>query len=115
MYVTRPLSQFKNQPELLSLPLEEGPGSGYLILQDVEDSENIRNCFGRKRTSVLTYLQNLPFPQNKLLTIEKSGSDYSYPNYAFFIPVIDQPLSSNLYYVIVADENSHEGYVDNLH
>ncbi|GMP58697.1 hypothetical protein CsSME_00022280 [Camellia sinensis var. sinensis] len=70
MYVTRPLSYYLRSPEYLSLP-PEGPNSGYL---------------------------------NKNLTVRySSGSGenrhVSYDD-ATFVPVLNQPLSSNLYYAI---------------
>ncbi|CAL5338701.1 unnamed protein product [Camellia sinensis] len=98
MYVTRPLSYYLRSPEYLSLP-PEGPNSGYLVIQD-EESETT-TCFGLCKNR---YLIDLPFPQNKNLTVRySSGSGenrhVSYDD-ATFVPVLNQPLSSNLYYAI---------------
>ncbi|KAH7843317.1 hypothetical protein Vadar_015116 [Vaccinium darrowii] len=118
MYVTRPLSQYLSSPELLSLP-PEGPNSGYLVIQD-EESVTTSTCFGLSKNR---YLIDLPFPQNKNLTVDYSttrsaasfqfsiamgpcsfefsiGRDVSYHDATLFIPVLNQPLSSNRYYAI---------------
>ncbi|KAH7832917.1 hypothetical protein Vadar_001310 [Vaccinium darrowii] len=106
MYVTRPLSQYLRSPESLSIP-PEGPNSDYLVIQD-EESERT-TFFGLCKNR---YLKDLPFPQNKNLTVRYSSgagknSDVSYDG-ANFIPVINQPLSSNRYYVI-KPHGSHKG------
>ncbi|KAL3824037.1 hypothetical protein ACJIZ3_020066 [Penstemon smallii] len=98
MYVTKPLSQLLKSPDSVSLR-PEGPNSGYLVIQD-EESETY-SCFGlcKNRT-----LKDLPFPQNKELTVQyttSSGeSSTSYLDPVLLIPVLNQPLSSNLYYAI---------------
>ncbi|KAH7835107.1 hypothetical protein Vadar_022941 [Vaccinium darrowii] len=106
MYVTRPLSQYLRSPESLSIP-PEGPNSGYLVIQD-EESETT-TCFGLCKNR---YLRDLPFPQNKNLTVRYSsgvGENRHVSYYdANFIPVVNQPLSSNRYYVIEA-HGSHKG------
>ncbi|KAF5764039.1 hypothetical protein HanRHA438_Chr15g0699651 [Helianthus annuus] len=106
MYVTRPLSHYKTSPEALYLP-PEGPNSGYLVIQD-EESETY-SCFGLCKNR---YLAELPFPQNKILTTRySSGSGenrhVSY-NEVVFIPVLNQPLSSNRYYALKPN-GSHKG------
>ncbi|KAJ9163431.1 hypothetical protein P3X46_023099 [Hevea brasiliensis] len=93
MYVTRPLSLFKRDPSALSLPPPDGPNSGILVIQDEEAETTC--CFGLCRSYQVT---DLPFPQNKNLTVEYS-TDTS-PNSVIFIPVLNQPLSSNQYYCI---------------
>ncbi|KAJ0692775.1 hypothetical protein HanPI659440_Chr15g0589741 [Helianthus annuus] len=108
MYVTRSLSHYKTSPEALYLP-PEGPNSGYLVIQD-EESETY-SCFGLCKNR---YLAELPFPQNKILTTRySSGSGenrhVSY-NEVVFIPVLNQPLSSNRYYAL-KPHGSHKGYV----
>ncbi|XP_028803443.1 uncharacterized protein LOC114758557 [Neltuma alba] len=105
MYVTRPRSLFKKDPEALSHP-PEGPNLGYLVLQD-EEAESYR-CFGLWKKGI----SNLPFPQNRNLTI--SYTLYTGATFivlrdgVMFIPVLNQPLSSNLYYVI-RRKGKHQG------
>ncbi|KAK7275119.1 hypothetical protein RIF29_16226 [Crotalaria pallida] len=90
MYVTRPLSMYKRNPAALSQATPPGPNSGYLVILD-EEAETY-NCFGCKDYVI----SDLPFPQNKNLTVNYSSDDED----ALFVPVLDQPLSSNRYYVI---------------
>lgn len=109
MYVTRPLSSYKRCPETVSLAPSEGPNSGYLVLFD-EESETT-TCFGLCKDK---YIKYLPFPQNKNLTVTYStgtGQNQStHHDSVFFIPVLDEPLSSNRYYVICR-KGKHKGYV----
>ncbi|KAL7610875.1 hypothetical protein Lser_V15G11926 [Lactuca serriola] len=106
MYMTRFLSQYKSNPEALYLP-PEGPNSGYLVIQD-EESETY-SFFGLYKNK---YLLSLPFPQNKALTTRYSSGTGKRKrvshNEVLFIPVLDQPLSSNLYYAI-KPHGSHKG------
>ncbi|GAU48520.1 hypothetical protein TSUD_242980 [Trifolium subterraneum] len=99
MYVTRPLSFYKKSEEALSLPPPEGPNSGILVIQD-NDLEPT-SCFGLGQYHEV---KGLPFPQNMNLELfYRSGISLNrttrYHNVAF-IPVLNQPLSSNKYYVI---------------
>ena len=104
MYVTRPLSLYRKSPEALSLPPLEGPNSGYLVLQD-EESETT-HFFGLLKDS---YIKDLPFPQNKNLTVRVGeGQEASYYE-VLFIPVLNQPLSFNRYYAIKRG-GRHSGY-----
>ncbi|KAL5553553.1 hypothetical protein UlMin_040954 [Ulmus minor] len=104
MYVTRSLSSYRNS---LSEPPPEGPNSGYLVVLD-EESETT-TCFGLCKDKSM---KELPFPQNKDLIIWYSrGAGHervSYSNDVLFVPVINQPLSSNRYYVIFRQGN-HKG------
>lgn len=102
MYVTRFLSHYRNNPESLSLP-PEGPNSGYLVIQDQESV--IYSCFGLCKDTV-RYLTHLPFPHNKFLTTEFAEIF----RYVRFFPLLNQPLSTNLYYVI-EPHGKHKGYV----
>nr|XP_017216964.1 PREDICTED: uncharacterized protein LOC108194514 [Daucus carota subsp. sativus] len=100
MYVTRSLSHYRNNPESLSLP-PEGPNLGYLVIRDEEPTTY--SCFGLCKRG---YPVTLPFSQNKnLTTMFISGGEYSqiYYNDVSFIPVLNQSLSSNRYYVIERD------------
>ncbi|XP_028803433.1 uncharacterized protein LOC114758551 [Neltuma alba] len=97
MYVTRPRSLYKRNPEALGNQ-PEGPNSGYLVLQD-EEAETY-GCFGLWKNGI----GNLPLPQNRNLTVvyavsNAEGAD-TYEDAVMFIPVLNQPLSSNRYYVI---------------
>ncbi|XP_043718172.1 uncharacterized protein LOC122666122 [Telopea speciosissima] len=107
MYVTRYLSQYKQLPSSLSLPPPEGPNSGYLVIQD-EDSVGT-TCFGLCKD---TYIREMPFPQDKRLTVRYSTgvgkNERTYHDDVFFIPALNQPLSSNRYYVIKA-HGRHKG------
>ncbi|KAK1423181.1 hypothetical protein QVD17_18476 [Tagetes erecta] len=98
MYTTRSLSYYKSSPEAVYRP-PEGPNSGYLVIQD-EDSETY-SCFGLCKNR---YLAGLPFPQNKILTTRYSSGSGENQHVSYdevvFIPVLNQPLSSNRYYAI---------------
>ncbi|CAI9276162.1 unnamed protein product [Lactuca saligna] len=106
MYVTRSLSHYKRFPEALHLP-PEGPNSGYLVIQD-EASETY-SFFGLHKNKSL---KELPFPQNKRLTTRYSSGAGENARASFdevvFIPVLNQPLSSNRYYAI-KPHGSHKG------
>ncbi|KAJ9163430.1 hypothetical protein P3X46_023098 [Hevea brasiliensis] len=98
MYVTRPLSLYKRDPSALSSPPPEGPNSGILVIQDEEAEPTC--CFGLFKSH---RVKNLPFPQNKnLKVLYDSGGEHNHVsiNRVLFIPVLNLPLSSNLYYVI---------------
>ncbi|CAL9214857.1 unnamed protein product [Arabidopsis halleri] len=95
MYVTRRLSEY--QRNISELP--ESPNSGVLIIQDEESKPTC--CFGSCYESGL---KGLPFPQNAKLTVSYSitvnNVTTAYRDPVIFIPVLDQPLSSNRYYAI---------------
>ena len=101
MYVTRPLSLYRKSPDALSLPLPEGPRFGILVIQDEEAEPT--SCFGLFRSNDI---MDLPFPQNKSLEhryITGIGVAFNTVHHfqnVIFIPVLNQPLSSNLYYAI---------------
>ncbi|CAN6448625.1 unnamed protein product [Victoria cruziana] len=107
MYVTRPLSLYKGNPEALEVSPPEGPYSGYLVIQDAEGEEASSDgnwLLGLFKDT--TSCRKLPFPQDKLLSVQyTSGSgehSHTVTNKTFFIPVLGRPLSSNLYYVVKA-------------
>ncbi|KAK7275139.1 hypothetical protein RIF29_16247 [Crotalaria pallida] len=91
MYVTRPLSMYKKDPSALTQP-PQGPNSGYLVLMD----EEARN---RPIAGYEYKIKQLPFPQNKNLSVDYVTDDDA-GDKVLFIPVLNQPLSSNRYYVI---------------
>lgn len=110
MYTTRPLSLYKSAPEAISIP-PEGPNSGYLVLQDEESTPTF--FFGLFKSSSIN---DLPFPQNKLLSIEHHDhtnhgdhqTSYHSSDEVYLIPVVNLPLWSNRYYAIKAD-GKHKG------
>ncbi|KAL5078823.1 hypothetical protein RYX36_007244 [Vicia faba] len=99
MYVTRPLSMYNKSKEALSLPPPEGPNSGILVIQD-NDLEPT-SCFGLGKYH---QVKGLPFPQNMNLELfYRSGISLNRNtryHHVAFIPVLNQPLSSNKYYVV---------------
>ncbi|KAI9085693.1 hypothetical protein K1719_032299 [Acacia pycnantha] len=103
MYVTRPRSVYKRDPEALTNQ-PEGPNSGYLVLQD-EEAETY-GYFGLLNKRI----GNLPFPQNRNLTVRHATSEdrRTGEDRVMFIPVLNQPLSSNRYYVI-RKNGRHQG------
>ncbi|GAB4840215.1 hypothetical protein Ancab_020980 [Ancistrocladus abbreviatus] len=103
MYVTRALSLYRRSPEALFSQPPEGPNSGYLVLQDEESTSTV--CFGLCNSHSL---EGLPLPQNKRISVRQPSGDSEAHYPMFFIPVINQPLSSSRYYVIKAYGN-HEG------
>lgn len=108
MYVTRPLSQLLKSPETIAAP-PDGPNSGYLVIQD-QESETY-SCFGLYKNRTL---KDLPFPQNKELTVRyvTSAGESTHVSLdpLFLIPVLNHPLSSNRYYAIVPHKK-RKGYV----
>lgn len=99
MYVTRPLSLYKKSAEAFSSPPPEGPNSGILVIQD-EELETT-SCLGLGQYHEV---KALPFPQNLNLELfYRSGISLNrstHFHHVAFIPVLNQPLSSNKYYVI---------------
>lgn len=102
MYVTRRLSELLKDESGVSLSVapEEGPNSGYLVISD----EEAENGLGIRRDD---RIRNLPFPQNKDLTVATKDESY---HRLIFIPVLNLPLSANRYYVICT-HGWDEGYV----
>ncbi|CAN6439310.1 unnamed protein product [Victoria cruziana] len=105
MYITRPLSLLKRYPSASSLIPPEGPYSGYLVIHDQEDEKAAQTCcFGLCKD---TRCRASPFPQDRMLTlqyVEHSGeTSIVHRDKTFFFPVLGQPLSSDLYYVVKAD------------
>lgn len=112
MYVTRPRSLYKKDPSALSASPPEGPNSGYLVVQDEEAQTYC--CFGLWMNRCISHL---PLPQNKDLKItyiESQGESVTiHVDKVVFIPVLNQPLSSNRYYVIPR-KGKHQGYASIL-
>ncbi|XVE85656.1 hypothetical protein DITRI_Ditri17bG0108000 [Diplodiscus trichospermus] len=107
MYVTRPLSMYKRSPSALESPPPEGPNSGILVILDEEAEPTC--CFGLCKSH---QLNRLPFPQNKKIqlryTVNSGESTHVHRDPVAFIPVLDQPLSSNRYYAL-KPRGSHKG------
>ncbi|XP_041007522.1 uncharacterized protein LOC121252101 [Juglans microcarpa x Juglans regia] len=102
MYVTRRLSEYRRDPSKLSTPPHTAPNSGYMVTMDTALETEETCCWGLCDSNEV---KNLPFPQNKTLVV--SHSDDEHPIYELlFIPVLDEPLSSNGYYVIHAKGSS---------
>lgn len=100
MYVTRPLSLYRNFPSALSREPPEGPYTGYLVITDEEAEAQETYCWGIRKSR---RVKKLPFPQDKILSVvHSSDHEETIVKKAWFIPVLDQPLSSNCYYVIKA-------------
>ncbi|KAA8547843.1 hypothetical protein F0562_004272 [Nyssa sinensis] len=100
MYVTRPLSVYRKFPSALSTKPPEAPYSGYLVVRDEESEAQDTYCWGLCKNK---RVKKLPFPQDKILKVVHS-SEYQETSVTkvWFLPVLDQPLSSNRYYVIKA-------------
>ncbi|KAF8701968.1 hypothetical protein HU200_033302 [Digitaria exilis] len=97
MYTTKPLSLFKSHPEAAAEPPPEGRNAGYLIVKSVRDEEDDEiTCLDPTRR-----ILGLPFPQNRVLGVQ-NGKFYV-P--IMFVPVPDQPLASNRYYIVAASGN----------
>lgn len=96
MYAAKTLSRWSlDQPK-------PGSNSGYIVLKDEESEPESACCFGCPEE---TRIRNLPFPQDRILTIKYSplkGENGSNKATVCFIPAVGHPLSSNRYYVIVA-------------
>ncbi|TVU06055.1 hypothetical protein EJB05_49246, partial [Eragrostis curvula] len=96
MYATKPFSLFKSNPEAASMPPPEGRNSGYLVVKGTaEEDGDETSCWGTWRDN---RVWELPFPQNRVLVAQFAGEDEA----DLFVPVPDQPLASNRYYVVVA-------------
>ena len=91
-------------------PPPEGPSSGIMVIQDEESEPTC--CFGLCKSSDI---KDLPFPQNKSLEhryttgIGIACNTTHHFQDVVFIPVLNQPLSSNRYYVI-QPHGKHKGY-----
>ena len=113
MYVTRPLSMYRKSPSTLEANPPEAPHSGYLVITDEEAESQDTLCWGSsfgvfcKKKKV----KKLPFAQDKILTVVYTSEYRETTNTnVWFIPVPNQPLSSNRYYVIRAT-GRHRGYL----
>jgi hypothetical protein len=103
MYATLPLSLFKSNPEAAAWPPPDGGNSGYLVVKENDDDSGDCEscCLGPYNSS---RVQNLPFPQNRVLTVGTADGDgeNNAANTVLFVPVPDLPLASNRYYAVIA-------------
>ncbi|KAL5720175.1 hypothetical protein ACHQM5_012863 [Ranunculus cassubicifolius] len=99
MYATRLLSTCRNNLSILAETPVETSSSGYLVITDEETEAEDACCWG---TCDNNSIEKLPLPQNKILYTDDRHEE------VWFIPIVDQPLSSNRYYVIHAD-GKHKG------
>ncbi|PIA63399.1 hypothetical protein AQUCO_00201025v1 [Aquilegia coerulea] len=103
MYATRHLSRYRKDPHLLSESPVGTQHSGYLVITDEETETQDTCCWG---TCNDNRVLKFPFPQNKIVNVvhrTSNGNDTSVTrDKVWFIPVLDQPLSSNRYYVVRA-------------
>lgn len=99
MYVTKRLSTYRKSLASLSDPPPEGPNSGILVIQDEEAMPT--RCLGLCETD---RIKELPLPQNKSLELYYAQGISWLRNLhfhkVFFVPVLNLPLSSKLYYAI---------------
>ncbi|KAG8384542.1 hypothetical protein BUALT_Bualt04G0128700 [Buddleja alternifolia] len=107
MYVTRPRSVYGNFPGAVSVqPQSDGLYSGQLIVSDEASGPLKSFCCGLWRNGKI---KRLPFPQDKILQVVHSSlQEAASVANVWFLPVLDQPLSSNRYYVIKA-KGRHKG------
>ncbi|OVA06432.1 Protein of unknown function DUF1262 [Macleaya cordata] len=113
MYATRALSAFRRDPRILSnitVQEEQGPKSGYLVITDQESEEEDTCCWGACKVK---QIKDFPFPSNKIVNViytQQIGENTTrvIRDTVWFIPVLDQPLSSNRYYVVTAS-GKHTG------
>ncbi|XP_056176163.1 uncharacterized protein LOC115673964 [Syzygium oleosum] len=99
MYVTRLLSACRKSSSTLEELPNEGPFSGYLVITDVVAEEENTSCWG---TCEIKSVKKFPFPQDRVLTFQPVYEDSPITK-LWFIPALDRPLSSNIYYVINAE------------
>lgn len=108
MYVTRPRSVYHHFPGALSLqPQADVAYSGHLVVTDEESEAMDSFCCGIWRNHKIN---RLPFPSDRVLQVVHSSlQEEGGVIKAWFVPVLDQPLSSNRYYVIKA-KGRRKGY-----
>ncbi|CAI9109969.1 OLC1v1009918C1 [Oldenlandia corymbosa var. corymbosa] len=108
MFVTRPRSLYRNLPAAaLTRPPSEAPSSGFIVISDEESEEMDTFCWGICKND---RINRLPFPQDRFLKIvhTQDRDQEASISKVWLLPVPDQPLSSNRYYVISA-KGYHKG------
>lgn len=101
---------YRKSPHTLATK-PEVPDSGHLVLTDEEADAQDSLCWGSCGICKRKKVKKLPFPQDKILSVVYT-SEYqeTTTTKVWFLPVPNQPLSSNCYYVIRA-KGRHKGYV----
>ncbi|TVU06065.1 hypothetical protein EJB05_49257, partial [Eragrostis curvula] len=102
----------KSHPEEAFRPPPEGQNSGYLVVKGADDNDGEDGqtcCWG---SCGGTRVWELPFPQNRVLTVRHSETEQetSFADAVVFVPVVDLPLSSNQYHAVIA-VGEHKGLV----
>lgn len=102
---------YRESPSTLEMKPPDGPYSGCLVITDEEADAQDTLCWASCGLCKRKKVKKLPFPQDKILTIVYTSDQYhdTRTTNVWFIPVPDQPLSSNCYYVIRA-KGRHKGY-----
>lgn len=97
---------YRSNPSTMEVPPPDAPYSGYLVITDEDADAEDRYCWGLCRRNKV---KKLPFPQDKIFTIVHWSEHYRTSAVKVaFIPVPDQPLSSNRYYIVRAN-GRHKG------
>ncbi|KAI3917738.1 hypothetical protein MKW98_021500 [Papaver atlanticum] len=101
MYATRHLSLCRKDPSILQTHPQESSSSGYIVITDEESAAEDTCCWG---TCNDNDVREFPFATNKIVSTvyASAGGDRFQTDRVWFLPVLDQPLSSNRYYVITA-------------
>ncbi|OMO78512.1 hypothetical protein CCACVL1_14339 [Corchorus capsularis] len=103
MYVARELSIYRRNEEEVLGAAERGGNSGLMVMRGEWDEAEGRGCLSNGYAKGL--FVKPPLPQNAILLNNYNDT----PDWCFFLPVLDHPLSSNRYYVILASAGSHTG------
>ncbi|KAL5582026.1 hypothetical protein UlMin_014468 [Ulmus minor] len=87
----------------------DAPFSGHLVITDEDADFQDALCWCSFGTCKRKKVKRLPFPQDKILSVVYTSELHeTTTTKVWFIPVPDQPLSSNCYYVIRA-KGRHKG------
>uniref|UniRef100_A0A0D9X7T0 Uncharacterized protein n=1 Tax=Leersia perrieri TaxID=77586 RepID=A0A0D9X7T0_9ORYZ len=101
MYVTRPLSTYLDNPAAVAEQPPDGPGSGFLVVEDEAALERATVCCGLCHG---THVLGLPFPQTRKFELQER-------DVVVFVPVVGEALSASRYYIILAGTGKHAGKV----
>lgn len=110
MYATRPRSLYRKFPGAVSArPQPDSQYSGHLVISDEESEVMDSFCCGMWKND---RIKRLPFPSDKILQVVHPSlhEEAATVTKVWFVPVLDQPLSSNRYYIIKA-KGRRKGYI----